>query len=86
MALSGTFSATGQSSEFVSKVGRNTMTLGLTASSWGSVNLEIKLGADWYILETFTASGAKLVDTDGRTNTYRLNCTARTADITYFLE
>lgn len=86
MAVSGTFAATGQSAEFTSPVGRKTLIMGLSSATWGSVTLEVKMDASWYPVEVFTANASRLIDTDGRSSIYRFNCTARSADISYFLE
>lgn len=84
--LNATFAATGQSASFVSPVGVRELAMGLDFAGTGSVNLEIKLGGNWYIVETFTTDIAKLVSVPGtKTSEFRLNCTARSADILYFL-
>lgn len=85
-ALNSTFTTTTQSASFVSPVGVRELAMGLDFSGTGSVNLEIKLGGNWYIIETFTTDIAKLVSVPGsKTCEYRLNCTARSADILYYL-
>lgn len=84
--LNSTFTTTTQSSSFVSPVGARELALGLDFAGTGSVNLEISLGGNWYVVETFTADAARLVSIPGsKTREFRLNCTARSADILYFL-
>ena len=84
--LDTTFTATGQSSSFVSGIGDEEIALALDFTGTGSVNLEMKLGATWYVVETYTADVVKVVSIPGRKNReFRLNCTARSADIAYYL-
>ena len=84
--LTGTFADTGASAEFVTDVGQGEAELGLSFTGTGSVNLEKQLGSAWYIVETFTGNTVRMVAVPrSRTSVFRLNCTARSADIAYFL-
>ncbi len=86
MALSGTFTNTGTSSEWLSDVGQSEAELGLSFTGTGSVNLEKKLGATWFVVETFTGNTVRLIAIPRTyTSLFRLNCTARSADIAYYL-
>lgn len=85
-ALNSTFTTTTQSATFLSPVGARELAMGLDFSGTGSVNLEVSLGGNWYVVETFTTDVARLVSIPGsKTREFRLNCTARSADILYFL-
>lgn len=84
-ALSGTFTDTGTSAEFLTDVGQGEAELGLSFVGTGSVNLEKKLGASWFVVETFTTNTVRMVAVPrSKTSLFRLNCTARSADIAYY--
>lgn len=85
-ALSGTFANTGASAEFLTDVGQGEAELGLSFVGTGSVNLEKKLGASWFVVETLTGNTVRMVAVpQARSSVFRLNCTARSADIAYYL-
>lgn len=76
--VQGTFTAPGQSPEFVIKNGRYAISFG-----GGTVHLERELtkGGIWVTAEIFTADDVGNLDGGGFN--YRLNCTAYSSDIDY---
>lgn len=83
-AVSGSFTTTGSSSEF----GANGSFLLSLAFGAGTVNLQRKLdGTNWRTIQAFTASAETVVDIDnhGGTVPHRLNCSAHSSDIAYWM-
>lgn len=78
MAVTGTFSGTGQSSILIAQSAALDMTFAGTAT----VNLERQIdGTNWRVIETYTASVHLNIYPQGFPT--RLNCTAHTNDVVY---
>ncbi len=81
LPISGTFTATGQSSTIYLFRDAN---LSLVFAGTATVTLQRLIGATWVDVATYTSSAEKVVR--GRNNmAYRLNCTSYTNDVDYYL-